>query len=106
MPSFSCTRLWMLISRRSFALSKKIGRKTRRSILVQYQTYLVLCILLNLPVYADCPPAARARMVLKVGINGFGRIGRLTFRGLWDRYPNIQIIHVNEIKGGAKTSGV
>ena len=25
-------------------------------------------------------------MVVKVGINGFGRIGRLSFRGIWDRY--------------------
>ena len=24
-------------------------------------------------------------MVIKVGINGFGRIGRLSFRGIWDR---------------------
>ena len=104
-------------------------------------------------------------MVVKVGINGFGRIGRLSFRGIWDRchagpllhgraacgdglrvphphhtvrallrprarrsppraasalaarrvavtlahrhcrYPNLEIVHVNEINGGAKTSG-
>ena len=43
-------------------------------------------------------------MPIKVGINGFGRIGRLSFRGIWDRYPNLEIVHVNEIKGGAKTS--
>mmetsp|Transcript_42656 Transcript_42656/g.83439 ORF Transcript_42656/g.83439 Transcript_42656/m.83439 type:complete len:346 (-) Transcript_42656:163-1200(-) len=42
-------------------------------------------------------------MVVKIGINGFGRIGRLSFRGAWDM-PELEIVHVNEIKGGAKTS--
>ena len=30
----------------------------------------------------------------KVGINGFGRIGRLTFRFAWDM-PEIDLVHVN-----------
>ena len=32
---------------------------------------------------------------MKIGINGFGRIGRLVFRALWDR-ADIEITHINE----------
>ncbi|MFZ9620831.1 MAG: ArsJ-associated glyceraldehyde-3-phosphate dehydrogenase, partial [Prochlorococcaceae cyanobacterium] len=39
---------------------------------------------------------------MKVGINGFGRIGRLVFRALWGR-PGIEIVHVNEPAGDAKS---
>lgn len=35
---------------------------------------------------------------MNIGINGFGRIGRLVLRALWDR-PNINITHINEIAG-------
>ena len=35
---------------------------------------------------------------MKIGINGFGRIGRLVFRALWDR-ADIEITHINEIAG-------
>ena len=38
---------------------------------------------------------------MKVGINGFGRIGRLVFRALWGR-PGIEIVHVNDPAGDAK----
>eukprot|EP00286_Rhodomonas_abbreviata_P026111 CAMPEP_0181295176 /NCGR_PEP_ID=MMETSP1101-20121128/4003_1 /TAXON_ID=46948 /ORGANISM="Rhodomonas abbreviata, Strain Caron Lab Isolate" /LENGTH=345 /DNA_ID=CAMNT_0023399901 /DNA_START=18 /DNA_END=1053 /DNA_ORIENTATION=- len=41
--------------------------------------------------------------MVKIGINGFGRIGRLSFRGAWDR-SELEIVHVNEKKGGAKTA--
>jgi glyceraldehyde 3-phosphate dehydrogenase len=41
--------------------------------------------------------------MVKVGINGFGRIGRLTFRFAWDM-PELEIVHVNEILGGAETA--
>ncbi|EKX38285.1 hypothetical protein GUITHDRAFT_158520 [Guillardia theta CCMP2712] len=41
--------------------------------------------------------------MVRVGINGFGRIGRLTMRAAWDM-KELEIVHVNEIKGGAKTS--
>jgi len=41
--------------------------------------------------------------MVKVGINGFGRIGRLTFRYLWDM-PECQIVHVNELIGGSETA--
>jgi len=39
----------------------------------------------------------------RIGINGFGRMGRLAFRAAWDR-PDLQVVHINEIKGGAKTA--
>jgi glyceraldehyde 3-phosphate dehydrogenase len=38
---------------------------------------------------------------VRVGINGFGRIGRLSFRELFDA-GNVEIVWVNEIKGGVK----
>ena len=41
-------------------------------------------------------------MALKVGINGFGRIGRLVLRAAWD-WPELEFIHVNDPAGDAKT---
>lgn len=41
-------------------------------------------------------------MSIKVGINGFGRMGRLTMRALWNT-PNVDIIHINDPAGDAKT---
>lgn len=38
-------------------------------------------------------------MPTKIGINGFGRMGRLALRAAWD-WPELDIVHVNEIKGG------
>ena len=40
---------------------------------------------------------------LKIGINGFGRIGRLVFRALWGR-PGIELVHVNDSGGDAHTA--
>ena len=40
---------------------------------------------------------------LKIGINGFGRIGRLVFRALWGR-PGIELVHVNDSGGDAATA--
>ncbi len=37
---------------------------------------------------------------VRVGINGFGRIGRLTLRAAWD-WPEFEWMLVNEVKGGA-----
>jgi glyceraldehyde 3-phosphate dehydrogenase len=37
--------------------------------------------------------------VTRIGINGFGRMGRLAFRAAWD-WDDFSIVHVNEIKGG------
>ncbi|WP_398325419.1 ArsJ-associated glyceraldehyde-3-phosphate dehydrogenase [Vulcanococcus sp.] len=40
---------------------------------------------------------------MRIGINGFGRIGRLVFRALWGR-PGIELVHVNERAGDAATA--
>jgi glyceraldehyde 3-phosphate dehydrogenase len=39
----------------------------------------------------------------RIGINGFGRMGRLAFRAAWGR-DDVSIVHVNEIKGGPSTA--
>ncbi|MGA6097313.1 ArsJ-associated glyceraldehyde-3-phosphate dehydrogenase [Stutzerimonas marianensis] len=41
-------------------------------------------------------------MVLKVGINGFGRIGRLVLRAAWD-WPEIEFVQINDPAGDAAT---
>ncbi|WP_305042862.1 ArsJ-associated glyceraldehyde-3-phosphate dehydrogenase [Geoalkalibacter sp.] len=38
-------------------------------------------------------------MSIRIGINGFGRMGRLALRAAWD-WPEIEIVHINEVKGG------
>jgi glyceraldehyde 3-phosphate dehydrogenase len=38
-------------------------------------------------------------MSIRIGINGFGRMGRLGFRAAWD-WPEFEIVHINEVKGG------
>ncbi len=38
----------------------------------------------------------------RVGINGFGRMGRLALRAGWDR-ADLQFVHVNEVAGDAAT---
>ena len=40
---------------------------------------------------------------MKIGVNGFGRIGRLVFRALWGR-PGIELVHVNDNAGDAVTA--
>ena len=42
-------------------------------------------------------------MTVRIGINGFGRIGRLVVRALRE-HPELQLVHVNEVKGGAATA--
>jgi glyceraldehyde 3-phosphate dehydrogenase len=37
----------------------------------------------------------------RIGINGFGRIGRLCFRAAWD-WPEFEWALINEVKGGAE----
>ena len=39
----------------------------------------------------------------RIGINGFGRIGRLAFRAAWGR-DDLSIVHINELKGGPHTA--
>lgn len=38
---------------------------------------------------------------MKIGINGFGRIGRLALRAGW-AFPELAFVHINEVKGGAE----
>ena len=38
-------------------------------------------------------------MTIRIGINGFGRMGRLVLRAGWGA-PGIEFVHINEIKGG------
>ena len=42
-------------------------------------------------------------MTVRIGINGFGRIGRLALRAAWD-WPDLTFAHVNELRGDAATS--
>jgi glyceraldehyde 3-phosphate dehydrogenase len=42
-------------------------------------------------------------MSVRIGINGFGRMGRLALRAAWD-WPQLRFVHVNESKADEKTS--
>ena len=42
-------------------------------------------------------------MTIRVGINGFGRIGRLVVRALLDK-PDLELVHINDVHSNAKTS--
>jgi glyceraldehyde 3-phosphate dehydrogenase len=42
-------------------------------------------------------------MTIRVGINGFGRMGRLALRAAWD-WLDIEFVHINEIAGDAITA--
>ena len=44
-----------------------------------------------------------SRTTARVGINGFGRMGRLALRAAWGR-PDVDFVHVNELHGDAETS--
>jgi len=39
-------------------------------------------------------------MTIRVGINGFGRMGRLGLRAAWG-YEELEFVHINEISGDA-----
>ena len=39
----------------------------------------------------------------RIGINGFGRMGRLALRAAWD-WPELEFVHVNELHGDAATA--
>ena len=36
-------------------------------------------------------------MTIKVGINGFGRIGRMAFRAISKDFPEIQVVGINDL---------
>jgi glyceraldehyde 3-phosphate dehydrogenase len=42
-------------------------------------------------------------MAVRIGINGFGRMGRLALRAAWD-WPGLEIVHLNEVKGGPEAA--
>ncbi len=42
-------------------------------------------------------------MSIRIGINGFGRMGRLALRAAWG-WPDIEFVHVNEVKGGPEAA--
>ncbi|EFA70463.1 type I glyceraldehyde-3-phosphate dehydrogenase [Cylindrospermopsis raciborskii S07] len=42
-------------------------------------------------------------MKIRVGINGFGRIGRLVLRAAWG-WSDIEFVHINELKGGVEAA--
>jgi glyceraldehyde 3-phosphate dehydrogenase len=42
-------------------------------------------------------------MRIRVGINGFGRMGRLVLRAAWG-WPDLEFAHVNEVRGGPEAA--
>lgn len=42
-------------------------------------------------------------MTIRVGINGFGRMGRLTLRVAWG-WSDLEFVHINEVKGGTEAA--
>src|SRR5687768_1939083 len=42
-------------------------------------------------------------MTVRIGINGFGRMGRLALRAGWGA-KDIEFVHVNELQGGPETA--
>ncbi|MHB8241487.1 MAG: ArsJ-associated glyceraldehyde-3-phosphate dehydrogenase [Solirubrobacteraceae bacterium] len=42
-------------------------------------------------------------MATRIGINGFGRMGRLALRAAWD-WPELDFAHINEIEGDGATA--
>ena len=42
-------------------------------------------------------------MAIRIGINGFGRMGRLALRAGWGR-PGLEFVHINEVAGGPETA--
>src|SRR5215207_7091910 len=44
-----------------------------------------------------------SRMSTRVGINGFGRMGRLALRAAWG-WPELTFTHINELNGDAATA--
>jgi len=42
-------------------------------------------------------------MTIRIGINGFGRMGRLALRAAWT-WPDVEFVHINEPKGGPEAA--
>ncbi|MEO5349823.1 MAG: ArsJ-associated glyceraldehyde-3-phosphate dehydrogenase [Magnetococcus sp. YQC-3] len=43
-------------------------------------------------------------MAIRVGINGFGRIGRTVLRAAWPRWQEMELVHINDISGEPATA--
>ena len=56
-----------------------------------------------MPATGDVPPAWQERVSACVGINGFGRMGRLALRAAWG-WPELGFVHINELNGDAATA--
>ena len=53
---------------------------------------------------STAPPITTAGgCMTRIGINGFGRMGRLALRAAWDG-PDLEFVHVNELHGDAATA--
>ena len=44
-------------------------------------------------------------MAIKVGINGFGRIGRLAMRAAFD-WEEVEFVQINDVAGDAKSASL
>jgi glyceraldehyde 3-phosphate dehydrogenase len=42
-------------------------------------------------------------MSIRIGINGFGRMGRLALRAAWG-WPDVEFVHINETRGGPEVA--
>src|ERR1044071_1360781 len=42
-------------------------------------------------------------MSIRIGINGFGRMGRLALRAGWGA-PDLEFVHINEVQGGPEAA--
>ena len=36
-------------------------------------------------------------MTIKIGINGFGRIGRMVFRAAVQNFPDVEVVGINDL---------
>ena len=36
-------------------------------------------------------------MAIKIGINGFGRIGRMAFRAISQDFPDMEVVAINDL---------
>ena len=44
-------------------------------------------------------------MTIKVGINGFGRIGRMVFRAVYNEFDDIEIVGINDLLDAEGAAG-
>jgi glyceraldehyde 3-phosphate dehydrogenase len=54
-------------------------------------------------VYRQLVPQSDGAMSVRIGINGFGRMGRLALRAAWS-WPELSFAHINEVAGGPRVA--